>query len=125
MQCLVHVSSGALPFGGLGSSGIGNYHGKHSFDTFSQSLTVSFRPAWPGTDFGMARYHPYEGVKGWLLLNVLMKLPYVPVLHSRALVATLVLLGLGVYVWPTPAVLPSVIATLRAFLSNRDDAPTM
>lgn len=80
-----------MPFGGIGSSGIGSYHGKFSFDAFSQTLPVMFRPALPGTDFGMARYHPYEGVKAWMMTNVLFKLPYIPVLHSRVLISSVAL----------------------------------
>ncbi|XP_032901617.1 aldehyde dehydrogenase family 3 member A2-like [Amblyraja radiata] len=34
-DCLIHYSITALPFGGVGKSGFGAYHGKHSFDTFS------------------------------------------------------------------------------------------
>ncbi|XP_055513609.1 aldehyde dehydrogenase family 3 member A2-like [Leucoraja erinacea] len=34
-DCLIHYSIAALPFGGVGKSGFGAYHGKHSFDTFS------------------------------------------------------------------------------------------
>jgi aldehyde dehydrogenase (NAD+) len=33
---LVHLSSPELPFGGVGASGMGAYHGKFSFDTFTQ-----------------------------------------------------------------------------------------
>jgi aldehyde dehydrogenase (NAD+) len=32
---LMHVNNHHLPFGGIGASGIGQYHGKHSFDLFS------------------------------------------------------------------------------------------
>lgn len=101
LQCVMHVGSSHIPFGGIGLSGHGNYHGKYSFDTFSQSLSVSFRPAWPGSDFAMARYHPFEGFKGWLLLNVLLKLPNVPVLHSRAILFCMFLLGAGSAVFLT------------------------
>jgi aldehyde dehydrogenase (NAD+) len=34
-ECLMHVANFELPFGGVGESGIGAYHGKLSFDTFS------------------------------------------------------------------------------------------
>ncbi|KAJ8266733.1 hypothetical protein GJAV_G00134080 [Gymnothorax javanicus] len=34
-DCLVHFSVNALPFGGVGNSGMGCYHGKHSFDQLS------------------------------------------------------------------------------------------
>ena len=32
---LMHLANPNLPFGGVGASGIGEYHGKYSFDTFS------------------------------------------------------------------------------------------
>ena len=32
---IMHVANSHLPFGGVGASGIGSYHGKTSFDTFS------------------------------------------------------------------------------------------
>ena len=32
---IIHVSSTHIPFGGVGNSGMGNYHGKASFDTFT------------------------------------------------------------------------------------------
>lgn len=35
-----HVASNYLPFGGVGSSGMGSYHGKSSFDTFTHSKSI-------------------------------------------------------------------------------------
>ena len=35
-----HVASAYLPFGGIGSSGMGNYHGKASFDTFTHTKSI-------------------------------------------------------------------------------------
>lgn len=35
-----HVASSHLPFGGIGSSGIGSYHGKASFDTFTHTKSI-------------------------------------------------------------------------------------
>ncbi|MTH54658.1 aldehyde dehydrogenase family protein [Bacillus mangrovi] len=37
---LMHIATPYLPFGGVGESGMGNYHGKYSFDTFSHSKSV-------------------------------------------------------------------------------------
>jgi acyl-CoA reductase-like NAD-dependent aldehyde dehydrogenase len=34
-ECLMHVAQFELPFGGVGESGMGAYHGNYSFDTFS------------------------------------------------------------------------------------------
>ena len=57
---IMHLSNESLPFGGVGKSGMGNYHGKYSFDTFSHEkgvlLTKSF------LDFPL-RYPPYSEKK--------------------------------------------------------------
>ncbi|WP_262483402.1 aldehyde dehydrogenase family protein [Chryseobacterium piperi] len=37
---IIHVGSHYLPFGGVGTSGMGKYHGKFSFDAFSHSRSV-------------------------------------------------------------------------------------
>ena len=37
---VMHITNTRLPFGGVGKSGIGNYHGKHGFDTFSHHKSV-------------------------------------------------------------------------------------
>ncbi len=39
---LVHVSDPRVPFGGVGPSGQGRYHGKHGFDEFSHVRTVAY-----------------------------------------------------------------------------------
>ena len=115
----VQTGLSTLPFGGIGTSGIGNYHGKFTFDTFSQSLPVSFRPALPGTDFGLARYHPYRGIKGWLLVNGLLELPYMPVVRKRAIAMSVALVGLGWWVWPSsPDLLPNMMASATEILSK-------
>ena len=46
-----------LPFGGVGDSGMGNYHGKASFDTFSHQKSVLYRPFWGDLNW---RYAPYS-----------------------------------------------------------------
>jgi aldehyde dehydrogenase (NAD+) len=37
---IMHLSTPELPFGGIGNSGIGSYHGKASFDTFSHRKSI-------------------------------------------------------------------------------------
>lgn len=55
-ECLMHVGNFELPFGGVGESGIGAYHGKLSFDTFSHLKGVLKK----STLADMAqRYPPY------------------------------------------------------------------
>lgn len=39
-EVVIHFTNFSLPFGGVGYSGMGAYHGKHSFDTFSHSRSV-------------------------------------------------------------------------------------
>lgn len=60
--CLNHtvlqVATHALPFGGVGNSGMGAYHGKASFDTFSHQKSVFGKPFW--LDLKLL-YPPYEG----------------------------------------------------------------
>lgn len=53
---LMHVASGYLPFGGVGESGMGSYHGKMSFDTFTHYKSILKRSNAIDLDF---RYHPY------------------------------------------------------------------
>ena len=50
-----------LPFGGVGDSGMGSYHGKAGFDTFSHSKSVVKRSTW--SDPGI-KYPPYTDAIG-------------------------------------------------------------
>jgi acyl-CoA reductase-like NAD-dependent aldehyde dehydrogenase len=55
---VMQVGVSELPFGGVGSSGIGSYHGKASFDTFSHQKSVLKRSFLLDLDW---RYAPYQG----------------------------------------------------------------
>lgn len=55
---VVHFANHRLPFGGVGHSGQGAYHGIHSFNTFSHAKSVVNRFTW--LDIPM-RYAPYKG----------------------------------------------------------------
>jgi aldehyde dehydrogenase (NAD+) len=59
-DCLLHVSSPYLPFGGVGDSGMGHYHGKASFNTFSHYKSIVNKST--KMDFDV-RYRPYDGKK--------------------------------------------------------------
>ncbi len=37
---VMQITNSSLPFGGVGNSGMGNYHGKHGFDTFSHKKSI-------------------------------------------------------------------------------------
>lgn len=56
---VMHVSNENLPFGGVGQSGMGSYHGKYSFDTFSHKKAILARGSF---DFPM-RYTLYTNEK--------------------------------------------------------------
>lgn len=45
-ESVVHLSNSNLPFGGVGYSGIGNYHGKAGFDSFSHFKSILEKPFW-------------------------------------------------------------------------------
>jgi len=60
MQLAVHT----LPFGGVGESGVGAYHGKFSFDAFSHKKAVLYR-SFIGD--ASVRYPPYTSTKQRLL----------------------------------------------------------
>jgi aldehyde dehydrogenase (NAD+) len=55
---VMQVGVSSLPFGGVGDSGIGNYHGKASFDTFSHNKSVLKNSFWLDLKW---RYAPYQG----------------------------------------------------------------
>ncbi len=53
---LLHIMDARMPFGGVGPSGTGAYHGKHTFETFSHRKSVLTR----GTRFDpKIMYPPY------------------------------------------------------------------
>jgi aldehyde dehydrogenase (NAD+) len=55
---IMQIAPSALPFGGVGDSGIGSYHGKASFDTFSHQKSVLVKNFWFDLKW---RYAPYAG----------------------------------------------------------------
>ena len=65
---VMHLSNSNLPFGGVGLSGIGSYHGKFGFDTFSHFKSILDKPSWFESNI---KYAPYSKSKmkliKWLL----------------------------------------------------------
>ena len=55
---VVHAANHNLPFGGVGNSGIGGYHGKFSFDTFTRIKPVIKTPVWLNPSL---KYPPFKG----------------------------------------------------------------
>lgn len=64
---IIHLTSPLLPFGGVGASGMGQYHGRAGFDTFSHYKSVVQKSCWLDIPF---RYPPYRHKLG--LLQLLM-----------------------------------------------------
>ena len=58
-----HLGNSNLPFGGIGASGMGNYHGESSFKVFSHSKSMLKRSFWPDPSF---RYPPLGNKIEWL-----------------------------------------------------------
>lgn len=54
---VIHVANGNLPFGGVGNSGMGSYHGKASFDAFTHKRSVMERGTF--VEFNV-RFAPYK-----------------------------------------------------------------
>lgn len=56
---IIHLATDYMPFGGVGESGMGNYHGKFGFDTFSHLKSIVDKKTW--LDLPM-RYQPYKAI---------------------------------------------------------------
>lgn len=61
---LIHLATSEMPFGGFGESGMGSYHGKTGFDTFTHYKSIVDKKTW--IDLPM-RYRPYKTWKKQLL----------------------------------------------------------
>lgn len=60
---LIHIATPYLPFGGIGQSGMGNYHGKASFDTFCHEKSILKNLSPFENPF---RLPPYKNMLKWL-----------------------------------------------------------
>jgi aldehyde dehydrogenase (NAD+) len=68
---VLHISSSEMPFGGVGESGIGGYHGKYSFDTFSHKKSVLYRGPQPLDNY--LRFPPYKQSRFKLMKSLLKR----------------------------------------------------
>ena len=67
-HAVLHLAVPDLPFGGVGESGMGAYHGKAGFDTFSHAKAVLDKPTRPDPSL---MYPPYTAVKQKILRKFL------------------------------------------------------
>lgn len=65
---VVQAASDSLPFGGVGESGMGQYHGRASFDTFTHYRSILRKANWIDIDI---RYAPYTKQKERILRKLL------------------------------------------------------
>ncbi len=54
---IMHIANENVPFGGVGNSGMGRYHGRESFDAFSHTRSIITTSRWLDLPF---RYMPYK-----------------------------------------------------------------
>lgn len=66
---IIHLATSEMPFGGVGESGMGSYHGKEGFKAFSHTKSIVDKKTW--LDLPM-RYQPYSE-KTKKLLNIFLK----------------------------------------------------
>lgn len=59
-ETVMHISNSNLPFGGVGHSGIGNYHGEAGFKTFTHYKSVMDKPTWLDPSI---RYYPHTAFR--------------------------------------------------------------
>jgi aldehyde dehydrogenase (NAD+) len=60
---IIHLGNPDLPFGGVGTSGLGQYHGKHGFDTFTRPKSILRTPTWFDVPLW---YPPYKDNLKWV-----------------------------------------------------------
>lgn len=63
-DCIIHIATSNMGFGGVGESGMGSYHGKTGFDTFTHYKSIVDKKTW--MDLPM-RYQPYNKLGDWLI----------------------------------------------------------
>ncbi|MGN0974586.1 MAG: aldehyde dehydrogenase [Gemmiger sp.] len=61
---VIHLATSAMPFGGVGESGMGGYHGRAGFEEFSHIRSIVDKKTWMDLP---VRYQPYTGRKARLL----------------------------------------------------------
>jgi aldehyde dehydrogenase (NAD+) len=63
-DAVMHFSNDSLPFGGVGESGLGHYHGEAGFMTFSHYKSILDKPTWMEPNL---KYYPSTWLKRKLL----------------------------------------------------------
>lgn len=61
-DAIMHITNSNLPFGGVGESGIGSYHGEYGFKTFSHHKSILEKLTWIEPNL---KYFPHSKLKLW------------------------------------------------------------
>lgn len=61
---IIHLATSAMPFGGVGESGMGGYHGRAGFETFSHYRSIVDKKTWMDLPI---RYQRYDEMKEKML----------------------------------------------------------
>ncbi|XP_037953805.1 aldehyde dehydrogenase family 3 member B1 isoform X1 [Teleopsis dalmanni] len=92
-ETIMHCGVDTLPFGGVGFSGMGRYHGKYGFDTFTHKKSCLGKDLKPlGELLASGRYPPYSDRKASLLGFLLRKRRPFPNLYLSYIIT----FGLGI-----------------------------
>ena len=67
---IIHLATSEMGFGGVGESGMGSYHGKVGFDTFSHIKSIVDKKTWLDLPF---RYAPYRSELFKKMLKMFLK----------------------------------------------------
>lgn len=67
---IIHLATSEMGFGGVGESGMGSYHGKNGFETFSHTKSIVDKKTW--MDLPM-RYQPYKKGRYGKLLHLFLR----------------------------------------------------
>ena len=67
-DCVLHLATSHMPFGGVGASGMGAYHGKTGFETFSHYKSILYKKNY--LDIAV-RYQPYTKGKTKLMKTIM------------------------------------------------------
>ena len=65
---IMHIANSNLPFGGVGNSGIGNYHGEAGFRAFTHFKSILDKPTWIEPNL---KYHPHTKNKFRLIKKLM------------------------------------------------------
>jgi len=88
---IFHYANPELPFGGVGGSGMGRYHGKWGFDEFSHMRAVMYRATWIDPHL---RYPPYSDTNLRMMERLFLG-PLVPPAVKKAITALGAAVGVG------------------------------